>query len=58
MHVGHSINTRCCMKEIETRVEVQSVKEEKDLEVFFTYNLKPSEQCLNAAVKADRKSVV
>ena len=52
MHIGHSYDTKYYMHEAKTRVEVQSVVEEKDLGVCFTKDLKPAKQCIQAAARA------
>jgi hypothetical protein len=52
MHIGHPYDTKYYMHEEGTKVEVQSVVEEKDLGVYFTRDLKPAKQCIQSAARA------
>ena len=49
MHVGHEYDTKYNMSDGTQWVELQPVKEEKDLGVTFTDNLRPHTQCLLSA---------
>ena len=45
MHIGHSYSTRYYMDENGTSEELESITEEKDLEIYVTKDLKPSRHC-------------
>jgi len=52
MHVGHEVDTRYFITDGDSRVELVTVEEEKDLGVHFSKDLKPSTQCITSAAKA------
>jgi len=52
MHIGHSEDTKYNLKENGIPVELAEIKQEKDLGVVVTSDLKPSQQCKTAATKA------
>ena len=52
MHVGHSVGTEYHIMENWKMVKLGVTKEEKDLGIYTTNNLKPSMQCTKAASKA------
>jgi len=52
MHIGHSFETKYRMKIQEKVWELEETKEERDLGIIVTSNLKPSQQCVKAASKA------
>ena len=52
MHVGHNKDTRYYLKDNGSLVELKEIREEKDLGVVVTNDLKPSGQCKAAASKA------
>jgi len=52
MHIGHSFGTKYRMKIQEKVWELEETKEEIDLGIIVTSNLKPSQQCVKAASKA------
>jgi len=53
MHIGqllHSgVATKYYMSDGSTKVEVQTVNEEKELGAYFSSNLKSSKQCITSA---------
>lgn len=51
MHVGHKNPTKYYLYENGIPVELQETKEEKDLGIIVTHDLKPSKQCIAAAAK-------
>jgi len=52
MHIGHQHDTKYYMSNSTERVELQPVKEEKDLGVTITDDLRSRTQCLLSAAKA------
>jgi len=52
MHIGHSVNTEYKMTTEGKVWKLDETKEERDLGVIVTNNLKPSQQCTKAASKA------
>ena len=52
MHVGHSFQTVYTLTDEGKTYKLQEIREEKDLGVYTTDNLKPSLQCSKAAGKA------
>jgi hypothetical protein len=54
MHIGHNFKTRYYIEDENGKMELQEVKEEKDLGVYVTNNLKNETQCQKAAAKARR----
>ena len=52
MHVGHNKDTKYYLKDNGSLVELKEIREEKDLGVVVTNDLKPSGQCKAAAAKA------
>jgi len=56
MHNGqpleYGVVTKYYMTDGFTKVEVQSVKEEKNLFVYFVSDLRSSKQCIKSAAKA------
>jgi len=54
MHIGQPLQnvTKYFMSDDSTKVEVQSVDEEKGLGVYFTKDLKSSIQCIKSAARA------
>src|SRR5664279_2088459 len=52
MHIGHKLDTRYSMTDESGTMELQVVRNEKDLGVYFTDDLKPSTQCTKAVGKA------
>ena len=52
MHIGHSYETKYRMNVQGTVWELAETKEERDLGIIVTSNLKPSQQCIKAASKA------
>jgi len=52
MHIGHSFNIKYSMN-VQGKVwELEETKEERDLGIIVTSNLKPSQQCIKATSKA------
>jgi len=52
MHIGHSFDTKYKMVVQGKNWELDETKEERDLGIIVTDNLKPSQQCIKAASKA------
>ena len=52
MHIGHKFKTFYKMSDNGIDKQLQEVREEKDLRVFVTSDLKPSMQCITTANKA------
>lgn len=52
MHIGHSLDTKYSMNVKGKVWELEETKEERDLGIIVTSNLKPSQQCAKAASKA------
>jgi len=52
MHIGHSVNTEYKMTTQGKVWKLDETKEERDLGVIVTNNLKPSQQCTKATSKA------
>ena len=52
MHIGHSFDTQYRMKVQGKDWKLEETKEERDLAIIVTSNLKPSQQCVRAASKA------
>ena len=52
MHVGHGIPTVYKMKEGNTISQLETINVEKDLGVWISKDMKPTEQCIQAAKKA------
>ena len=52
MHIGHSFDTQYSMKVQGIDWKLVETKEERDLGIIVTSNLKPSQQCVKAALKA------
>jgi len=52
MHIGHKLSTAYTMSDGNNTTQLQTVTVEKDLGVCITDDLKPTEQCIQAAKKA------
>ena len=52
MHIGHELLTVYTMKDGNKMIQLESTSVEKDLGVWVTRDLKPSEQCIQSARKA------
>jgi len=52
MHIGHSFQTKYYMGEDSARKELESVRQERDLGVIITSDLKSCSQCLKSAATA------
>jgi len=52
MHIGHSHPTQCYLESNGSLVQLQETKEERDLGVLVTADMKPGKQCVQAAAKA------
>ena len=52
MHIGHELPTVYTMKDGNKMIQLESTSVEKDLGVWVTKDLKPSEQCIQSARKA------
>ena len=51
MHVGHELPTVYTVSDRINTTELETITVEKDLGVYMTNNLKPTEQCIQAAKK-------
>jgi len=54
MHIGHYIDTKYYMNDGSEKKELQSVRQERDLGVIVTSNLKSTSQCVQSASTARR----
>ena len=52
MHIGHELPTVYTMSDGNITTQLETITVEKDLGVYITSNLKPTEQCIQAAKKA------
>jgi len=53
MHIGHDTCTECHITDDDSNSNaIEQITEEKDVGVYITADLKPSTQCVRAAVKA------
>ena len=52
MHIGHELPTVYTMSDGNNATQLETITVEKDLGVYMTNNLKPTEQCIQAAKKA------
>jgi len=51
-HIGHELPTVYTMSDWNNTTQLEYITVEKDLGVYMTNNLKPTEQCIQAAKKA------
>ena len=52
MHIGHDLPTVYTMSDGNNTIQLETIKVEKDLGVHITNDLKSTEQCIQAARKA------
>ena len=52
MHIGHNLETKYSLRDKDKLIELQVTREEKDLGMYVTADLKPARQCTAAAAKA------
>jgi len=52
MHIGHDLPTIYTMSDGNNTIHLETITVEKDLGVYTTNDLKPTEQCIHAARKA------
>jgi hypothetical protein len=52
MHIGHKLETKYSLRDKDKLIELQETREEKDLGMWVTADLKPARQCTAAAAKA------
>jgi len=52
MHIGHDLPTVYTMSDGNNTIQLETIAAEKDLGVYITNDLKPMEQCIQAARKA------
>ena len=52
MHIGHELPTAYTMSDGKSVTQLQTITVEIDLGVYITCDLKPTEQCIQAAKKA------
>jgi len=52
MHIDHDFQTNYSMAESDKVTQLEAITQEKDLGIWITDDLKPTEQCVQAAKKA------
>ena len=52
LHIGHELPTVYTMPDGKSVTQLETITVEKDLGVYITSDLKPTEQCIQAAKKA------